>query len=455
MAVTKPSLPKGTRDFLPVEVKKRQYIFDVIKSVYGKYGYVPIETPSMESLRTLMGKYGEEGDQLLFKVLNNGDFLAKANNEAYESRNSNKILSSISKRGLRYDLTVPFARYVVMHQNDLYFPFKRYQIQPVWRADRPQKGRYQEFYQCDADVVGSNSLTYEAELIQILHEVFATLNMDVTIKINNRKVLYGIAEVCGLADQFMDVTIAIDKLDKIGEEGVLKILREKDISENQLVTLKQFIGLSDVKKLAELLTDSETGMKGISELNEVFALIGGEVQNIEIDITLARGLNYYTGCILEVKSNQVKIGSIAGGGRYDDLTATFGLKDMSGVGISFGAARIFDVMEELNKFPTSVSTSVSALICCMDDDLIPFGFEICTELRKAEIACDLYPKAAKLGKQIKYADKRSIPHVVIIGETEKESGVFTVKDINSGDQEKIERSKLTGYLKEKLPRIGW
>ena len=400
----------------------------------------------MEALQTLTGKYGEEGDKLLFKVLNNGDFLAKADNEAYASRNSNKILSSISKRGLRYDLTVPFARYVVMHQNDLYFPFKRYQIQPVWRADRPQKGRYQEFYQCDADVVGSDSLTYEAELIQIFHEVFGRLKLNTTIKINNRKVLFGMAEVCGLKDQFMDVTIAIDKLDKVGEEGVLKILRDKEISENQLTKLKQFLGLTDIDKLAELLSDSALGTKGIEELKTVFGFIGSDVDNIEFDITLARGLNYYTGCILEVKSNDVKIGSIAGGGRYDDLTATFGLKDMSGVGISFGAARIFDVMEELDLFPESVSQSVKVLCCCMDDELKPFAFELLTKLRKANIAADMYPQASKLGKQLKYADKRGIPFAIIIGDTEKSSGVMTVKNLQSGDQSKVTLKELVQFF---------
>lgn len=446
MSFTKPTLPKGTRDFLPVEVEKRQYIFDTIKKVYAKYGYVPIETPSMESLETLTGKYGEEGDKLLFKVLNNGDFLAKADNEAYESRNSNKIISSISKRGLRYDLTVPFARYVVMHQNDLYFPFKRYQIQPVWRADRPQKGRYQEFYQCDADVVGSNSLTYEAELIQIFHEVFELLNLNTTIKINNRKVLFGMAEVCDLKDQFMDVTIAIDKLDKVGEAGVLKILREKGVEEAKLEKVKSFLGLTDLNKLDDLLQSSETGMKGIEELKTVLELVGPKVKNIEFDITLARGLNYYTGCILEVKSNDVQIGSIAGGGRYDDLTATFGLKDMSGVGISFGAARIFDVMEEANLFPASVTQSVKALCCFMEESFKSYTFNICTTLRQADISADMYPKAAKLGKQLKYADKRSIPYAIIIGEEEAASGELTVKNLKSGEQSKVKLDDLVGFF---------
>jgi len=443
----KPSIPKGTRDFLPLEVMKRDYIFSVIREVYQRYGYVPIETPAMESLQTLTGKYGEEGDRLLFKILNNGDFLAKADAQAYADKNSNKILSSISKRGLRYDLTVPFARYVVMHQNDLYFPFKRYQIQPVWRADRPQKGRYQEFYQCDADVVGSDGLSYEAELIQILNEVYSKLKLDVTIKINNRKVLYGMTEVCGLNDNFIDVTVAIDKLDKIGPEKVIGLLEQKELPADSLEKLKGFLGIKDIEALGAMLESSETGQKGIAEIKEVFELLGDESNNIEFDITLARGLNYYTGCILEVVSNQVQIGSLAGGGRYDDLTATFGLKDVSGVGISFGAARIFDVMEELQLFPEELSRSVKTLVCFMDESYKKFAFEQTTSLRKAGISADMYPAASKLAKQLKYADKRSIPYALIIGKTEYNSGKLTLKDLGKGTQSQLSLAEIVDQLR--------
>ncbi|MEL6987422.1 MAG: histidine--tRNA ligase, partial [Bacteroidota bacterium] len=345
----KPSIPKGTRDFLPEEVFKRNYIFDTIRQAFEIHAYVPIQTPSMENLSTLTGKYGDEGDQLLFKVLNNGDYLAKANQEAYENKDSKKLTPSISKRGLRYDLTVPFARYVVMHQNDLSFPFKRYQIQPVWRADRPQKGRYQEFYQCDADVVGSDSLMYEAELVQIFDQVFNALKLDVTIKINNRKLLQGIVEVAGIKDHFQNFTVAIDKLDKIGMDKVKIEMLNKGIPAESIDKLVTLLGYKTLDEFENAFEHSEVGMKGVEELRTFHKYIDSyPLQNkLEFDITLARGLNYYTGCILEVKSNEVAIGSIAGGGRYDDLTGVFGMKGVSGVGISFGAARIFDCLQEL------------------------------------------------------------------------------------------------------------
>jgi len=442
----KPSIPKGTRDFLPEQVAKRNYIFSTIRSAFEQFGFVQIETPAMEVLSTLTGKYGEEGDKLLFKILNNGDFLAKADHQALEEKNSNKLIPSISKRGLRYDLTVPFARYVVMHQNDLYFPFKRYQIQPVWRADRPQKGRYQEFYQCDADVVGSDSLTYEAELIQILNLVFDKLNIDVSIKLNNRKVLFGMAEVCGLTDRFMDLTIAVDKLDKIGLEGVKDILIKKQIPEEAIHKILEFLSLKGLDQLESFLKDSETGLKGIEELKEVLGYLPDTINNFEIDVTLARGLNYYTGCIIEVASNEVQIGSISGGGRYDDLTASFGLKDMSGVGISFGAARIYDVLEELNRFPATVIKGVQALICPLDDSCRKYAFNLTTTMRASNVLVDMYPSAAKMAKQLKYADKRNIPYAVIIGSEEMESGILSLKNLKTGEQHKLTLDEIINRL---------
>lgn len=447
----KPSIPKGTRDFLPQQVAKRNYMFQVIESVFKKYGYLPIETPTMENLSTLTGKYGEEGDKLLFKVLNNGDFLSKANTEALEAKDSTKIISSISKRGLRYDLTVPFARYVVMHQNDLHFPFKRYQIQPVWRADRPQKGRYNEFYQCDADVVGSGSLLYEAELVQIFNEGFSKLGVDATVRLNNRKILFGISEVVNATDKFMDITIAIDKLDKIQWEGVEKELLNRGLSKNQTSTISHILAVDSIDSLEEMMAESESAKLGIAEIRKVKQFLDSKNHGeFTFDITLARGLNYYTGCIIEVDPPaEVQIGSIGGGGRYDDLTSVFGLKDVSGVGISFGAARIYDIMEELGLFPEAVTKEVSALITYMNGDYQSYAFEVVNALRSQEISADIYPSAAKFAKQMKYADKRNVPYVIIIGEEEFDTKILSIKDLKTGEQKKLELHKLIEFFHSK------
>ncbi|MFK8165629.1 MAG: histidine--tRNA ligase [Lewinella sp.] len=451
----KPSIPKGTRDFLPAEVRRRDYIFDVIRKHFRRFGYQPIETPVMENLATLTGKYGEEGDKLLFKVLNNGDFLKKANADDLTNKDSGKVLSSISKRGLRYDLTVPFARYVVMHQNDLAFPFKRYAIMPVWRADRPQKGRYQEFYQCDADVVGSDSLLNEAELTQLLDGVFHELGLKAVIRLNNRKILAGLAEIAGMADNMMDMTITIDKLDKIGWEKVAEELGNRGADAGAIDVVKQFLDANSLESVAPLLANSEIGKQGIAELQEVFDLValhsplsGGEGpgerrtnNRIEFDVTLARGLNYYTGAIWEVAvdtdapgQENIKMGSIAGGGRYADLTAIFGMKDMPGVGISFGAERIYDVLEELDAFPADASEDLQYLILCLDKEILTHGFGLVSRLRARGIHADLYPKSTKLNKMMKYADQRGVPEVIIIGSQEMASGNYTVKDMKTGHQ---------------------
>lgn len=434
--MSKPSIPKGTRDFGPEEVIKRNYIFDTIRSVFTKYAYQPIETPTMENLSTLTGKYGEEGDKLLFKVLNNGDFLSKANPTALAEKDSSKLVSSISKRGLRYDLTVPFARFVVMHQHEISFPFKRYQIQRVWRADRPQKGRYQEFYQCDVDVVGSDSLMYEAELTQIYDEVFAALKIPVEIKLNNRKVLAGIAEVAGIAEQFVDMTVAIDKLDKIGMDGVKNELAKREISAEAIAKIETILKISELAELKLQLATSETGTKGVEELEQVFAyLSANDLENeVHFDVTLARGLNYYTGCIFEVKAKNVQMGSIGGGGRYDDLTGIFGLKNVSGVGVSFGAERIYDVMEELALFPATASDSLQLLFVAFDNPSHAYAYRCLGQVRKAGISADLYPEPAKLKKQMKYANDRKTPYVVLIGGNEMETGLLTLKNMASGEQ---------------------
>ncbi|MBB4079596.1 histidyl-tRNA synthetase [Lewinella aquimaris] len=439
----KPSIPKGTRDFLPGEVRRRNYLFDVIRKHFHRYGYQPIETPVMENLSTLTGKYGEEGDRLLFKVLNNGDFLSKADAQNLADKDSNAVLPQISKRGLRYDLTVPFARYVVMHQNDLAFPFKRYAIAPVWRADRPQKGRYNEFYQCDADVVGSDSLLYEAELTQLLDAVFAELGLKAVIRLNNRKILAGLAEIAGHADRMMDITIAIDKLDKVGEAGVEKELLERGVDAAAVDVIKQFLGVTSLDRVAPLLADSEIGRQGIAELQTVFDTVGPLTNRLEFDVTLARGLNYYTGCIYEVAVDtdahpNIKMGSIAGGGRYADLTGIFGGRDLPGVGISFGAERVYDVLEELALFPEDTSHDLDYLIVCLDDETLLHGFQLLGKLRSAGHHVDLYPTAAKLGKMMKYADQRNVPKVIIIGSREAQSGRYTVKDMGSGEQEEVE-----------------
>lgn len=449
----KPSIPKGTRDFLPAQVYRREYIFGVIRRAFQLYGYQPIETPAMENLSTLTGKYGEEGDKLLFKVLNNGDYLAKADQTALQNKDSNALTASISKRGLRYDLTVPFARYVVMHQNDLSFPFKRYAIQPVWRADRPQKGRYQEFYQCDADVVGSHSLVYEAELVRLFDVVFKELGLSVVIRLNNRKVLAALAEVAGQSDKMMDITIAIDKLDKIGIDGVRRELDKREIPTEAQDTIEKFLAINTLDELEPLVTDSSIGQEGLAELREVMQRLDDiEVSNrVCFDFKLARGLNYYTGAIFEVEVDldahpSVKMGSIASGGRYADLTSIFGMKDMPGVGISFGAERIYDVLEELELFPQSNPAQLTALIVCLDKDTMPAGFKLVNQLREAGINSDLYPVAAKLNKMLKYANQRNVPHVIIIGSEEAQSGVYSMKDMRAGEQVKLDLAGLIAQL---------
>jgi len=449
MASIKPSVPKGTRDFSPTEMVRRNYIFDTIKSVFRKYGYQQIETPSMENLSTLTGKYGDEGDKLIFKILNSGDFWNDAESRKFKDESfafsSKALLPIISEKALRYDLTVPFARYVVQHQNEIAFPFKRFQVQPVWRADRPQKGRYREFYQCDADVVGSDSLLNEAEFVLIYDEALSTLGLkDFTIKINNRKILSGIAEIINKADNIIDLTVAIDKLDKIGLDGVIKELMERGFTADGIEKIKPVILLegSNTEKLESLrlaLMHSDTGLKGCDEIEAVLNYISGsqlQTASPELDITLARGLNYYTGAIFEVKTNEVAMGSIGGGGRYDDLTGMFGLKGLTGVGISFGADRIYDVMEELNLFPTETSQTTQLLICCFDKDGEKFGFPIIQELRKQGVSAELYPAGAKLKKQLDYANGKHIPYVIIIGSEEIESGLLTLKNMETGVQEK-------------------
>jgi len=448
----KPSIPKGTRDFLPSQVIKRKFIFNTIESVFKTFGYLPVETPAMENLSTLTGKYGEEGDKLLFKVLNNGDFLAGADKNALENLDSTKLISSISKRGLRYDLTVPFARFVVMNQNDINFPFKRYQIQQVWRADRPQRGRYQEFYQCDVDVVGSNSLMYEAELVQIYAEVFRKLNIKVKILINNRKILYGLAEAAGITDKFMDMTIAIDKLDKIGNDGMIKEMTDRGITQVQALKILSLLEINQLHALKMAFTNLPQGSKGIEELETVFGFLEAEVSELTFDISLARGLNYYTGCIFEVKVDTeayrgFTMGSIGGGGRYDNLTGVFGLDGVSGVGVSFGAERIYDVMEELNLFPTEVQKDIDILFLALDDESHKFAFRQVSALRKAGIACDLYPEPAKLKKQMAYANARNVPYVGIIGESERLERVISLKNMVTGEQNNVNPDTLIQLLK--------
>lgn len=444
----KPSIPKGTRDFLPSQVVKRQYIFSVIKSVFEKYGYVPIETPVMENLSTLTGKYGEEGDQLLFKVLNNGDYLSKADKSALEELNSRMLTSSIAKKGLRYDLTVPFARFVTMHQNEIAFPFKRYQIQQVWRGDRPQKGRYQEFYQCDADVVGSDSLMYEAELVKIYDDVFNELGIDVTIKVNNRKVLFGIAESFGIEDHFMNMTMAVDKLDKIGEDGVVNEMEKRGIERNIAYKILEVFKAKTISDLDAVMSNSEEGLKGLGELRDFHSYLDKTKTHNDIifDVSLARGLSYYTGCIFEVEAKEVEIGSIGGGGRYADLTSTFGLKGVPGVGVSFGAARIFDVMEELDLFPESIDKLLKVLLIAFDEEGHRVAFNLLSKLRESNIPSDLYPSPVKLKKQMKYANQIKVPYVLLIGHEEIETETFTLKDMVNGTQTKYQFDALINFL---------
>ena len=435
----KPSIPKGTRDFGPAEMAGRNYIFDTIRSVFKKYGFAPLETPSMENLSTLLGKYGDEGDKLLFKILNSGDAFAKVQGE--ELANSNALSLKVCEKGLRYDLTVPFARYVVQHQNELAFPFKRYQIQPVWRADRPQKGRYREFYQCDVDVIGSKSLINELELVQIVDEVFAKFGINVCIKINNRKVLQGLAEVIGHPDKLVDITVAIDKIDKIGLDAVKSELAERGIDEKGIATIEPVLVLSGTteEKLATMkgiLASSEAGLKGLAELEELFGYIAvaGIKQEVEIDLSLARGLNYYTGAIFEVKAKDFAIGSICGGGRYDDLTGIFGLPGMSGVGISFGADRIYDVLQGLDKFPKEAIIGTKVLFSNMGDAEVAYSLPIIAGLRAQGINCEIYPDKSKLKKQFDYAAKKNIPYFVIVGEQEIADGVVNIKNQVTGEQ---------------------
>lgn len=460
MSNIKPALVKGTRDFSPQEMVKRNYIFDTIKTVFKKYGYAEIQTPTMENLNTLTGKYGDEGDKLIFKILNSGDYLSKANPELLAAANSQALISSISEKALRYDLTVPFARYVVMHQNDISLPFKRFQIQPVWRADRPQKGRYREFYQCDVDVVGSDSLLNEAEFILIYHEALHNLGLkDFTIKLNNRKILSGIAEIIGKPELIIDMTVAIDKLDKIGLDGVSKELLERGFTIEDLEKLKPVILLTGtntekLESLKNVLAGSSVGMKGIEEIETVFKYLQGLLQaqpdskpDVELDITLARGLNYYTGCIFEVKTNEVAMGSIGGGGRYDDLTGMFGLKGLTGVGVSFGADRIYDVLLELNLFPESTAAGTTVLISNFDEAAALYALPLVQQLRQAGISAELYPVSAKLKKQMSYADAKNIPYVILIGSDEMQNGELTLKDMQSGQQEKLTISSIVEKLR--------
>ena len=463
MATIKPSIPKGMRDFSPSEMIKRNYIFDIIKDCFQRFGFLPLETPAMENLTTLTGKYGEEGDRLIFKVLNSGDFLDKTDINNGNAIEAKKLLPQIAEKALRYDLTVPFARYVVMHKNDITFPFKRFQIQPVWRADRPQKGRYREFYQCDADIIGSNSLLNEFELVQILDEVFTRLNLNVTIKINNRKILSGIAEYIGAANQITDITVAIDKLDKIGKEKVIEELKAKGLSHEALVKVEPLLDFKPITVLANetgiyinnLIGNTAIGNKGIEELQAVFDLttkIPLQTAKFEFDLTLARGLNYYTGAIFEVKLNEEKstyTGSLSGGGRYDDLTGIFGLPNLSGVGISFGADRIYDVLEELNLFPQDNINSIKVMIANFGNTTSDFCLRLLHRLRQQGIATVYYPEEVKMKKQFEYADALSIPYVVIIGEDEMKQEKISVKTMKTGEQEMLSINLLTSKLKGK------
>ncbi|MCP4552734.1 MAG: histidine--tRNA ligase [Bacteroidetes bacterium] len=449
----KPSIPKGTRDFSPAVMIKRNYIFDTIRDVFQLYGYQPIETPAMENLSTLLGKYGEEGDKLLFKILNSGDFLSKIPEDEFDDNESARFSTLISDKGLKYDLTVPFARYVVQHRNEITFPFKRYQIQNVWRADRPQKGRYREFYQCDADIIGSNSLLNEIELIQIIDEVFNRLGIETEVKLNNRKILAGISEVIGEVDKIVDITIAIDKLDKIGLENVNKELKDKGVSDKAIEKLQPIIlleGLLKEKfpKLMEILKDSEIGMKGLEETMYIMK----QLKNLELktkwglDLTLARGLSYYTGAIIEVKAKNINMGSICGGGRYDDLTGVFGLADVSGVGISFGADRIYDVMHELNLFPETAQKSTQILFVNFGENEAKHCLSIVSKFRNAGINSELFPDAAKMKKQMSYADNKRIPFVALVGDSEIKDGTITLKNMNTGVQQKMTIEKLISEL---------
>ncbi len=454
----KPSIPKGTRDFSSSEIAKRRFIFETIQEVFECYGFEPIETPSFENSSTLMGKYGEEGDRLIFKILNSGNYLQKVTDEALEKKDLNQISPKISEKALRYDLTVPFARYVVQHQNELVFPFKRYQIQPVWRADRPQKGRFREFYQCDADVVGSDSLWQEVEFVSLYDAVFSKLRLDdVVIRINNRKILTGIAELIGAEDKLIDFTVALDKLDKIGREGVLNEMRSKGLSEEALTELEPVFDLTgtnleQLQAMESMLQDSEIGMKGVEELRFVVEKLEElklDSARLELDITLARGLNYYTGAIFEVQTDKMKLGSIGGGGRYDDLTGIFGLKGMSGVGISFGLDRIYMVLEELDLFSEDVVKKPKALFVNFGEKEALYALKAIQALRRDGVRAELYPSSAKMKKQMNYADKREIHFVVLAGEEEMNTGKFGVKNMRTGDQQNCNQEELMRLLGSK------
>lgn len=470
----KPSIPNGTRDFLPQDVARRTYIFDTIRSVFKSYGFVPIETPSFELSSTLLGKYGDEGDKLIFQILRSGNYLSKIETSdvtdtlthtqndfdklsSEDRKRLGSITNRISEKALRYDLTVPFARFVVQHQNELSFPFKRYQIQPVWRADRPQRSRYQEFYQCDADVVGSDSLLYEVDFVQIFDQVLTKLNIPAfTILINNRKILSGIAEVSGEADKLIDITVAIDKLDKVGEEGVVKELREKGVSETAIATISPLFTLKGTNEerlaiMRTFLATSEIGLKGIEELEFVLEqteILGIERANVEFDVTLARGLNYYTGAIFEVKAHDSGIGSICGGGRYDDLTGVFGLKNVSGVGISFGADRIYDVLTNFNLFPEDTNANLTLLFANFGDEDATYCMKLSKQLRAIGVDCDVYPSNAKMQKQFKYADNRNAQYVALIGENERNSGQLQLKNMTTGEQQALTEAELMTFFQQ-------
>ena len=450
----KPSIPKGTRDFGPIEMAKRNYIFSTIRSIFELYGFQPIETPAMETLSTLLGKYGEEGDKLLFRILNSGNYFDGVVPDEIKIDNVLSLSSKICEKGLRYDLTVPFARFVVQHREEITFPFKRYQIQPVWRADRPQRGRYREFYQCDADVIGSSSLLNELELIQIVDAVFQKLGVNIKLKINNRKILSGISEIIGESDKIVDITVAIDKLDKIGVEKVKEELSERGISAEAIKKIEPIIDLKGsnsekLSKIRQILVGSEIGMKGIDEAETIFNLAkqSGVSCEIEFDLTLARGLNYYTGAIFEVKAKDVEIGSISGGGRYDNLTGVFGMEGVSGVGISFGADRIYDVLVQLNQFPASAASSTKVLFVNFGAKEEQFCLPLVNQLRNNNISAELFPESAKMKKQMGYADAKQIPFVVIVGENEMAENKVSVKDMKTGEQVKIEVENIVKYFK--------
>ncbi len=458
----KPSIPKGTRDFSTEEMLRREYIFENIKDIFRLYGYQPIETPAMENLATLLGKYGDEGDKLLFRILNSGDFISSVNEGDLAKLDSGKLSSIICEKGLRYDLTVPFARYVVQHRDEIVFPFKRYQIQPVWRADRPQKGRYREFFQCDVDIIGSNSLLNEYELIRIIDDVFKRLRISTIIKINNRKILAGIADYIGESDRIVDITVAIDKLDKIGIGNVNAELQSKGLSEMAISNLEPFLQISGntsdkLKSLSELLSESETGMEGISELKSIIEYISNSTltSEIELDLTLARGLNYYTGAIIEVKSKDVLLGSICGGGRYDNLTGVFGMDGISGVGVSFGADRIYDVMNQLNLFDDLKGSSTDVLIANFGANETKYALKILDQLHGMNIKSEFYPDPAKLKKQLSYADSKKIPFIVIAGEDEINKNTVTIKIMSSGEQKSMPLDEFSSFFLFEIPKSSW